>query len=451
MKQFSSILLAASSLLWAAPAPAAERPHYGGTLRIELRESPQNLDPATLTATSPESLSRMIFETLVSLDGQGRPQPLLASSWQAEPGNQRWRFLLRAGVSFSDGTPLDASAVVASLRNSNPEWKAVAAGDSVIIETELPDPDLAAELALVRHSIVRRGNGSLMGTGPFTIAQWTTGQHLTLKANDQYWAGRSFVDSVDVEFGKNDRDQIMALDLGKADVAEVAPENIRRAQAENRNVVTSPAWELMALIFAADPRSDDEVHARNALASSIDTAALNNVVLQGGGEPTAALLPTWESGYGFVFADSSGNGARLSQPAQRRSQQWTLSFDTSDPVARVIAQRLALNARDAGITLDLNSSTAADLRLVRIPLASADPHVALIELARALQLPRPKFTNSSVAELYSAEKGILQSHRVIPLLHLRSGVALQPAVHDFSMSLDAMWHLENVWLSAEKP
>jgi hypothetical protein len=178
---------------------------------------------------------------------------------------------------------------------------------------------------------------------------------------------------------------------------------------------------------------------------------LNNVVLQGGGEPTAALLPTWESGYGFVFADSSGNGARLSQPAQRRSQQWTLSFDTSDPVARVIAQRLALNARDAGITLDLNSSTAADLRLVRIPLASADPHVALIELARALQLPRPKFTNSSVAELYSAEKGILQSHRVIPLLHLRSGVALQPAVHDFSMSLDAMWHLENVWLSAEKP
>jgi peptide/nickel transport system substrate-binding protein len=451
MNQFRSILLAASSLLWAALAPAAERPHYGGTLRVEMRESPPSLDPATLTATGPESLSRMIFETLVSLDNQGRPRPLLASSWQAEPGNQRWRFLLHAGVSFSDGTPLDASAVVASLRNSNPEWKALAAGDTVIIETELSDPDLPAELTLARHSVVRRGNGNLIGTGPFAIAQWNVGQHLTLKANDQYWAGRPFVDSIDVEFGKNDRDQMMALDLGKADVAEVVSENIRRAQAENRSVVTSPPSELMALIFTTDPRSDDEVHMRNALASSIDTAALNNVVLQGGGEPTAALLPTWESGYGFVFADSSGNSARLPQPAQRRSQNWTLSFDASDPVARVIAQRLALNARDAGITLDLNSSTTVDLRLVRIPLPSSEPHVALVELARALQLPRPKFSNSSVAELYSAEKGILQSHRVIPLLHLRSAVALRPAVHDFSMSPDAIWHLENVWLSVEKP
>jgi MarR-like DNA-binding transcriptional regulator SgrR of sgrS sRNA len=451
MKQFNSILLAASSLLWVAPAFAAERPHYGGTLRVEMRESPQSLDPAMQTATGPESLSRTVFETLVILDSQGRPQPLLASSWQAEPGNQRWRFLLRSGVSFSDGTPLDASAVVTSLRNSNPEWKAVVAADAVIIETELPDPDLAAELALARHGIVRRGNGSLMGTGPFTISQWSAGQHLTLKANDQYWAGRPFVDSIEVDFGKNDRDQMMALDLGKVDVAEVAPENIRRAQAENRNVVTSPPSELMALMFTADPRSDDEVHARNALASSIDTAALNNVVLQGGGESTAALLPTWESGYGFVFGDSSGNGAHLPQPVSKRLQRWTLSFDNFDPVARVIAQRLSLNARDAGITLDLNSSATADLRLVRIPLASSDPHVALMELARGLQLPGPKFTNASVAELYSAEKGLLQSHRAIPLLHLRSAVALRPAVHDFSMSPDATWHLENVWLSLERP
>src|SRR5579864_8962732 len=378
MKQFSSILLAASSLVWALPALPADRPHYGGTLRVELRELPKSLDPATLTATGPESLSRMVFETLVILDSQGRPQPLLASSWQAEPGNQRWRLVVRGGVFFSDGTPLDASAVVASLRNSNPEWKALPAGDNVIIETESPDPDLPSELALARHSMVRRGNGSVIGTGPFVIAQSNASQHLTLKANDQYWAGRPFVDSIEVEFGKNDRDQMMALDLGKADVVEVAPENIRRAHAENRIVMTSPPTELMALIFTGDARSDDELHARNALASSIDSAALNNVVLQGGGEPTAALLPTWLSGYGFVFGDSGGNGAHLPQPVSKRSQRWTLSFDNSDPVTRVIAQRLALNARDAGITLDVNSSASGDLRLVRIPLVSSDPPVALM-------------------------------------------------------------------------
>ena len=450
MKRFNSLLLAASSLLWAAAAPAADRPHYGGILRVEMRESPQNLDPATLTATGPEVLSRMVFETLTNLDNQGRPQPFLASSWQAEPGNQRWRFVVRSGVSFSDGTPLDASAVVASLRNSNPEWKALPAGDAVIIETEIPDPDLPAELALSRHGIVRR-NGSLIGTGPFTIAQWSGGQHVTLKANDQYWAGRPFVDSIEADFGKNDRDQMMALDLGKADVVEVAPENIRRAQAENRDVVISAPSELMALVFTGEPRSDDELHARNALASSIDTAALNNVVLQGGGDPTAALLPTWASGYGFVFAGADRNSARLPQPTQRRSQKWSLSFEASDPVARVIAQRLALNARDAGITLDLNNSTAADLQLKRIPLPSSEPHVALIELAKFLQLPRPRFSNGSVTELYAAEKSLLQSHHVIPLLHLRSAVALRSTVQGFSMSPDATWHLENVWLLLEKP
>jgi peptide/nickel transport system substrate-binding protein len=451
MKRLSSILLVASSLLWSVTGLAAERPHYGGTLHIELRESPRSLDPAMLSATAPESLSRLVFETLVVMDENGCPKPLLATSWQAEPGNQRWRFLLRSGVSFSDGTPVDAAAVVASLRNSSTEWKVLPDGNSVIIETENSDPDIPAELALVHRAVVRR-DGNLVGTGPFTIAQWTAGQHLNLKANDAYRGGRPFLDSIDVEFNKNDRDQMMALDLGKADVAQVAPENIHRTQAQNRTVLASDPSELIALAFPTEPRSDDEIHARNLLALSIDTATLNNVVLQGGGEPTAALLPTWASGYGFIFGSENAANDRRFLSAQRKNHTWTLGFDVSDPIQCVIAQRVALNARDAGIILDLSSgAAAADLRLVRIPLASSEPHVALIELAVGLQFARPTFSNNLVAELYAAEKNLLQSHRVIPLLHVRRAVALRPAVHDFSMSPDGVWHLENIWLSAETP
>ena len=139
---------------------------------------------------------------------------------------------------------------------------------------------------MARNSIVSRDStGKFSGTGPFAVAQWDAGKHVTLTANDQYWAGRAFLDSVQIDFGKNDRDQMLALDLGKADVVEVSPENIHRARAENRMVMTSEPEELMTLVFAQDPRSDDEAHARNALALSIDTAAVNNVVLQGGGEP----------------------------------------------------------------------------------------------------------------------------------------------------------------------
>jgi len=427
-----------------------------------MKEAPQTLDPAASSVLV--GLSRLVFETLVALDDRGRPQPLLATTWQSDPGGQRWRFFLRAGVSFHDGTPLDSSTVAASLRSGNPEWKVIAAGEMVMIETESADPGVPAELALARNSIVRRGNSDakLSGTGPFAIAQWDAGKRATLTANEQYWAGRPFLDTVQIDFAKNDHEQILSLDLGKADVVEIAPENIHRARAENRMVMSSEPEELISLVFAHDPRSEDENHARNALVLSIDTASVNNVVLQGGGEPSGALLPNWISGYAFVFPTAGNTAAgnvaagNMDRARQERAQSkhipaWTLGYDASDTVARVIAERVLLNARDAGITLQLNSSGSSDLRLVRIPLASFDPHATLAELAKALQLPQPKFGNGSVSDLYSAEKNLLQSHRVIPLLHLRSAVALRPNVHDWSVLPDGTWQVSNVWLSGEKP
>lgn len=171
MKHSSSVLIA-SSLLWlAATAFAEPRPHYGGTLRIAVKEAPQALDPATLAVSGSGNFARLIFETLTQLDDRGSPQPLLASSWQSEPGNQRWRISLRPGVSFHDGFPLDAASVVASLRASNPEWKVVSIGEMVMIETSSPDPFLPAELALTRNAIVHRTNDVLSGTGPFSISE----------------------------------------------------------------------------------------------------------------------------------------------------------------------------------------------------------------------------------------------------------------------------------------
>jgi peptide/nickel transport system substrate-binding protein len=462
MKRCSSLLLAASSLLWlgvwsgvaAMPASAASRPHYGGTLRVAMKEAPQTLDPAA--AGVPASISRMVFETLVALDDRGRPQPLLATSWQSDPGGQRWRFVIRGGVSFSDGSPLDSAAVAASLRPSNPQWKVSGAADMVMIETESADPDLPAELALARNSIVRRSDnasdGKLSGTGPFTIAQWDAGKHASLTANEQYWAGPAFLDSVQADFGKNDHDQMLSLELGKADVVEVAPESIHRARAENRMVMTSEPKELMALVFANGPSSEDETHARNALALSIDSAAINSVVLQGGGEPCGALLPNWISGYAFVFSGAANiEHARAERVQAKHAPAWMLGFDASDAAARVIAERVLLNARDGGIVLELTSTGNPDLRLLRIPLSSSDPHVALAELAKTLQLPQPHFENEPTADLYSAEKSLLQSHRVIPLLHLRSAVALRSNVRDLNLLPDGTWSVSNVWLSGEKP
>src|SRR5215471_19578351 len=94
MRRCCSISLAISVLC--GLALGASRPHYGGTLRLSVKEAPSSIDPAGVSGAS--YLTGFVFETLVKLDDRGIPQPWLASSWQAESGDQRWRIVLRDGV-----------------------------------------------------------------------------------------------------------------------------------------------------------------------------------------------------------------------------------------------------------------------------------------------------------------------------------------------------------------
>jgi len=435
-------------------AAAAARPHYGGTLRLDFRAAPASLDPMDLSQSgwpAGQTIAELLFDTLVVLDNQGKPQPSLAVSWQAEPGNLRWHLDLRRGVTLPDGTALTADVVAASLRAANPNWTVVAAPGSVAIECESPTPRLPFELALSRNAIARR-EGKLLGTGPFVVTQWDPGKKLVLTARDDYWQGRVFVDSIEIELGRNLREQKLALDLGRADVVEVAPEQAARAATEGRQVQRSAPFELMALIFTHERQSAEEGRLREALALSIDRNLLNNVLLQGGGEPAAGLLPNWMTGYGFLFpTDVNLQRAQQAISEVKQVPVWTLGYDASDPVARVVAERIALNARDAGLTLQITSSGNPDLRLVRVPLLSLDARTALQHLARNLGFASPGTVGDSIEDLYSAEAALLQTQRVIPLLHLRSGSIIAASVRNWDQSADGSWRIENVWLSATRP
>jgi ABC-type transport system substrate-binding protein len=403
------------------------------------------------------NLSRLIFDTLVTLDARGQPQPALSTSWQVEPGNQRWQFSIRRGVTFHDGTPVSSDAVAASLRAENPNWKVFATGEAVVVECDVPTSNLPALLALPRFGIAKRGGGKLTGSGPFAINLWDPGKKLTLTARDDYWGGRAFVDSIEIEMGKNFREQMIALDLGKADIVEVAPDQARHAVLEGRRVESSAPAEWMALVFSHDSQSAEDRKAREALALSIDRESLNNVLLQGGGEPAGAILPNWLTGYAFLFPTAVDlQRARQSRGEVHASPVWTLGYDASDPLARVIAERIALNASDAGLMLQpltpqTKSSAVADVRLVRIPLPSLDARVALSELATSVGLPQPKFEGDPVTSLYAVENTLLQSQRVIPLLYLRTATALGANVMGWQEDPDGSWRLQNVWLEAGKP
>jgi peptide/nickel transport system substrate-binding protein len=431
------------------------RPHYGGTLHVAMRAAPSSLDPSDPNQPDwfgSRNLFRLMFDTLASSDEMGRPEPALAISWQAEPGNQRWQFVLRRGVTFSDGSPMTPDAVAACLLRANPTWKVFSEGEAVVIERDSPTPDLPAELALPRNSIAKRESAKIAGTGPFAVSQWDPGKKILLTARDDYWGGRAFLDAIEIELGKSFREQTISFELGKTQVIEVAAEQAHRATVERGRVGSSAPVELIALVFSHDSPSPEDARQRQAFALSIDRDLLNTVVLQGGGEPAGGLLPNWMSGYGFVFPTS----IKLALARRVRSEiphttAWTLCYDPADPAARVIAERIALNARDAGLGLRITSGSAADLRLVRIPLVSLNAEIALSELAAILGLPPPKVASSSINDLYAAENKLLQSQRVIPLLHLRTAWALSATVRNWRTAGEGSWPLPSVWLAAEKP
>ncbi len=455
MRLIAFPLLAASSLLWAAASSAAVRPHYGGTLHVEMRAAPMSLDPAESSQRDWfgfHDVCTLMFETLVSLDEQGKPQPRLASSWQAEAGSQRWQFFLRRGITFQDGTPVTPYAVAASLRRTNPTWKVFSEGDAVVIERDSATLNLPAELSLPHNSIVKRDGGKVFGTGPFAVSAWDPGKKLFLVARDDYWGGRAFLDAIEIEMGKSFREQMIAFDLGKAQVVEVAPEQAHRAVAEGRRIDSSAPVELIALVFSRDSQSPDDARQRQAFALSLDRESLNTVVLQGGGEPAGGLLPNWMTGYDFLFPSSVDlDLARQIRSEIPHTTSWSVGYDPADPIARVIAERVVLNARDAGLGMQITSASNADLRIVRISLISLDAEIALGEVATGLGLSSPKFVSPSVDDLYNAENKLLQSQRVVPLLHLRTAYAVSNGAKNWRTDRDGSWRLPDVWLGAAKP
>jgi ABC-type transport system substrate-binding protein len=450
MGRFGWHWVVVSSLLLSTAA-AETRPQYGGTLHVAMQIAPATLDPADASPANGvayRNVLRLVYDGLVSIDDQGRMQPGLAFSWRTESGDRRWQFQLRPGVRFHDGSPLTAEAVAASLRSANQGWTVLASTDSVIIQRDVADPDLPSQLALPRNSIAKRvAGGAFVGTGPFRITSWQPGKSVAFAANEDYWGGRAFLDGVEIEFGRSARDQLIDLDLGKIQVVEVAPEQSHKLADERRRISNSAPIELLALLFTRDAQSNEEQRIRDILALCIDRASIRSGVLGDVGDPTAAILPDWISGYAFVFpAQRNLTRAQEERGEIARAPAMTLSYDADDMVARVIAERIALNAREAGLTLQTVSGTKADVRVRRIEAVSSNPRIALTASAVSLGVPAPIFAGTSIDDVFVAESTLLRGKKIIPLFQLPVSYAISQSVQSWKMGRNGSWHVADAWL-----
>jgi ABC-type transport system substrate-binding protein len=445
MSRRGCLWLALSSLLLFKSLSGAVRPRYGGILTVELSGAWPALDPGGLKT----ALFIPIAEPLVRVSSRGEIQPVLAVAWQHDPDFKRWRFSLRPKITFHDGEALTAAtaapALLGALKPKYGDVSIEAGGQAIEIKAGQPMPDLLQDLALPDAAIFRKSDASppvgagAIGTGPFRVTAWEPGRRLTLAAFDNYWGGRPYLDGVAIEFGPG---------RGHADLFDIAPGPARRILPEGVSTWSSEPRTLLAIAASsADPAL------LQALAPAIDRAPLANVLAQHKADAAFGLLPQWLSGYAFLFESPLDANRARQLVSELHLGAVALSYAPNDLFLRSVAERVALNARDAGIAIQPTPSGNGHLRLLQIPLESPDAAQELKRIAEQLGAGEGanQLDPSKPETLYQFERSLLDAHRILPLVHLRETFGIAPRVH-FHASAEGgagssfALHLENAWL-----
>ena len=372
----------------------------------------------------------LTFDSLVTFNESAQPQPALAIAWKHDTDFKRWEFQLRPGVKYHDGTPLTSASAAAALER----FGAAAQGEAVVVRFDNPTRDLPQTISSAPIAKFT-AEGARIGTGPFRVVAETSSRAV-LKANDDYWGGRPYLDGAEIDLGRNLRDQALDFDSNKADVIELGFGDTRRAMQNGKRSWTSAPIALMALVFDSSAHIDEPV--REALALSIDRATIHSVLLQRQGVPTGAILPQWMSGYAFLFPTSRDldKARRLASGAAPVA----ISYDPTDATSRLIAERIAVNAREAGITVRPTPGAQAAARIMRMSVTSPSPWEALQSVSDALNLHAP-------GTLYEIEGALVRSRMIIPLFHLPEIYGLGPRVRGWAPTRWGGWKLESVWLA----
>jgi peptide/nickel transport system substrate-binding protein len=463
------LLVASSAALASAPVRAATRPHYGGTLRVEMQAKVASLDPdATRGIAESDAATRicdLIYDRLVRLDAYGRAQPALALSWEHDAQSVRWRFKLRPGVKWQDGTPLTAADVVAALDRKGLAGRVRMSGDALEINLAFGWPDLLAALGTNPSLVIRRSSdhsaGSLpVGTGPFRLTDLQPGRSAALQANNDYWGGRPFIDKIEIQMGRASRDQILDMELDRGDLVELDPIDAHRYQQEGKRVWTSAEVELLLLHFDLNKTAMQDLRLRQAIAGSIDRAAIQKVLTQNYGEVAGGFFPQWLSGYSFLFPTAPDlKEARELTAALGTLQTLRLGYDSGDALARQTAERIAVNARDAGINIQVSplalgwtggTETTPDMRVERVRIDGPTLDEAVLQAESRLGLgfagktPVPE-------NVYAAEQKLLENLEEVPLIYVPDLLGVGPHLRDWSPRPWGGWRLQDVWLDAEQP
>lgn len=314
---------------------------HAQTVRIGNQGDAQSMDPHSLNESLQLSVTGNVYEGLVGRNKDLSLAPALATQW-SQPSPSVWRFELRKGVQFHDGTPFTADDVIFTF--------ARAAGDgsdmksyvndikevrkvndfTVDIETNAPYPILPDLMTLVyimskkwcetnhaqkpvdrRKGIENAASFRANGTGPFRLRERQPSIKTTFVRNGSYW-DKIEGNAAEVIYTpiSNDSTRVAALLSGEIDVMEPIPvQDVARINASpNAKAITGP--ELRTIFLGMDQKRDEllfsnvkgknpfkDKRVRQAFYQAIDIETIKKTVMRGASSPSALMVGPGINGF----------------------------------------------------------------------------------------------------------------------------------------------------------
>ncbi|HEX2048235.1 MAG TPA: ABC transporter substrate-binding protein [Acidimicrobiales bacterium] len=253
-----------------------------------------------------------VYEPLIYLASDYTLKPGLATRWELQPDGRTWRFFLRQGVTFHDGTPFSADDVVWTWGVRQPEGKTL----TTVLNTLGPDsvkkidqytvdftpvtPNLRLPEQIVHPegAIVKNGTHNdtppYAGTGPWKYESYTPKQTASFVRNDNYWGEKPKVRKMNIRFYPDPQTRLEALKSGQADIAIDLPADATKSLENDANfkvVRSKPGRVHLLYVNKLEGRLTQDPAVREAVSFAIDRDSYVDVVLDGNGEPGRWMAP----------------------------------------------------------------------------------------------------------------------------------------------------------------
>ncbi|MFC6688276.1 ABC transporter substrate-binding protein [Jhaorihella thermophila] len=294
--------LALSAAIWAGAASAQ------GDITVAMQLEPPHLDPTSAAAGAIDSvLYSNVFEGLTRFMGDGSIVPGLAKSWDISDDGTVYTFHLHEGVTFHDGTTMDAEDVKFSLDRARAEdsanaQKALFSGiesvevvDPLTVRVTLKEPNgnflfnmAWGDAVIVAPESIDGIKQHPVGTGAFKFSSWVQGDRIELVKNPDYWGTPAKLDHVTFKFISDPTAAFAAVMAEDVDVFTgfPAPENLPQFEADPRFQVLVGSTEGETILSTNNKQPPfDNVKVREAVAHAIDRQALIDGAMFGYGTP----------------------------------------------------------------------------------------------------------------------------------------------------------------------